>query len=182
MKNGIFIFLLVGVFSCQSRQTKSIEESANVFKTETVLVDTRSAFLYASAHIKGSVNLSSQDFLLLKNPLTKTRVFDPDLIQTIERLAKRGIHPSKKVLLLSDSKDSVEIKKWTWLLKLLEVESIEATGFQDFRKQTKNARYAEPREEKPWTLGLGEDLQNEFIIKKAPDCFVTWSPKKCEKN
>ena len=182
MKTGVLIFTLMGTFACQLKPTRSIEESANVFKTETVLVDTRSAFLYASAHVKGSVNLSSQDFLLLKNPLNKTRVFDPDLNQTIERLAKRGIHPSKKVLLLSDSKDSAENKKWTWLLKLLEVDSIETTSFQDFRKLTKNARYAEPNIEKPWSLELSEDLQNEFIIKKAPDCFITWSPKKCEKN
>ncbi len=182
MKIAVLIFLLLEISACQLKPTKSIEESANVFKTETVLVDTRSAFLYASAHVKGSVNLSSQDFLLLKNPLNKTRVFDPDLKQTIERLAKRGIHPSKKVLLMSDSKDSVENKKWTWLLKLLEVDSIENTSFQAFRTQTKNARYAEPNSEKPWSLALSEDLQKEFIIKKAPDCFVTWSPKKCEKN
>ncbi len=167
---------------CSQQPTRSIEEVANVFKRETVLVDTRSAFLYASAHVKGSVNLNSVDFLLLKNPLLKTRIFDPDLEQTIERLAKKGLHPGKKVLLISDAKNSEENKKWIWLLRLLDFESIEAVSFQDFRKETKNARYTNPQEEKPWTLSLSKELQTEFILKKAPDCFVIWSPKKCEKN
>ncbi len=168
-------------FGCQQKPTKSIDEVANAFKTETVLVDTRTAFLYASSHIKGSVNLESTDFLILKNPATKKRILDPDLAQTIERIAKKGLHPSKKVLLLSDSKNSVENKKWTWFLKLLEIEDIESMGIDDFRKEFKNARYADPDRASVWPLSLSPALQSEFIIKKGPQCFVSWSPKVCEK-
>lgn len=175
------LFLVLSVVGCQQKPTKSIEEVSNVFRTETVLVDTRSAFLFASSHIKGSVNLETADFLLLKDPRLKKRIFDPDLIQTIERLAKKGIHPSKKVLLLSDTKNSDENKKWTWLLRLLEIEDIESMALDDFRKQFKNARYADPDRATPWTLKLSSELQNEFIISRAPNCFVVWSLKKCDK-
>ena len=168
--------------NCQQKPTKSMEEVSNAFRTETVLVDTRSAFLYASSHIKGSINLETTDFLILTNPRTKKRILDPDLNQTIERLAKKGIHPSKKVLLLSDTKNSDENKKWTWFLNLLEVEDIESMSIDDFRKEFKNARYADPNRETSWILKLSPDLQNEFILKKGPDCFVVWSQKKCKKN
>ena len=182
MKFAVLLLVMLTAVGCQQQPTKSIEEVSNVFRTETVLVDTRTAFLFASSHIKGSVNLESADFLLLKNPRTKKRIFDPDLNQTIERLAKRGIHPSKKVLLLSDTKNSDENKKWTWLLGLLEIEDIESMSLDDFRKEFKNARYADPDRATVWTLKLSPELQNEFIINKAPNCFVVWSSKKCERN
>ena len=180
MRFLLLIFLTLG-FGCQQKPTKSIEEVTNVFKAETVLIDTRSAFLFNSSHIKGSVNLESRDFLILKNPRLKKRIFDPDLKQVIERLAKKGIHPSKKVLLLGDLKRSEENKKWLWLLKNLEIESTETMSIDDFRKEFKNARYAEPSTAEPWNLKISEELQNEFIYRKAPDCFVIWSQKKCEK-
>lgn len=181
-KFSVLILVFLSVTGCQQKPTKSIDETANVFRTETVLVDTRSTFLFTSSHIKGSVNLETADFLLLKDPRAKKRIFDPDLNQTIERLAKKGIHPTKKVLLLSDTKNSDENKKWTWLLAYLEIEDIESMSLDEFRKQFKNARYADPDRALPWTLKLSSELQDEFILKKAPNCFVVWSPKKCEKN
>ena len=176
----IFYFLILN--GCQQKATRSIEEVSNVFTVETVLVDTRSAFLFASGNIRGSINLESRDFIILKNVKTKKRVFDPDLKQTNERLAKKGIHPSKKVFLIGDSKNSDENKKWSWLLKLLEIDSVETISFDEFKKEYKNTRYANPSREEPWEIKLSPELQQEFIFKKAPDCFVVWSPKKCLKN
>ncbi len=175
---------LIGLFSilffvgCVQKPTKSIEESVNVYAENTVLVDTRSAFEFASYHIQGSVNLNTADFLILKDTRKKTRMLDPDLSQTIERLAKRGISPNKRVILLSENSD-IESKKWSWLLKNLEVENIQLMTMKDFKKNQANRRFAEPASEPVWVLKSSEDLQKEFIFKKAKDCFVNWSDKKC---
>ncbi|MBC7421268.1 MAG: hypothetical protein H7328_11120 [Bdellovibrio sp.] len=174
-------FLFIFAVGCQMAPTKVMEESVNVFAENTVLVDTRSAFNYASFHIVGSVNLVTEDFLILKNPLTKRRIFDPDLKQTIERLARRGISPNKKIILISDQAKSDENKKWQWLFKNIEIEDVNLTGFEDFRKKYPNRAFSEPTRSAVWKLQISEDLQNEFIFKKAPDCFVKWSDKKCNR-
>ena len=178
-------FILLFAVGCQMLNPKStnvMEESVNVFAENTVLIDTRSAFDYASFHITGSLNLNTSDYLILKNPLTKRRIFDPDLQQTIERLARRGISPAKRVILLSTKANSDENKKWQWLLRNLEVENVRLMSVDEFRKAHPNRSFAEPNREPVWTLQISEDLQKEFIIKKAPDCFVKWSEAKCNKN
>ncbi len=175
----IAIFL---VLSCQQKPTKVMQETVDAFAENTVLVDTRNAFDYASFYIPGSVNLSTSEFLVLKNPLTKRRVLDPDIKQTIERLARRGITPQKRVVLISDKADSVENKKWQWLLRNLEVENVSTDTIEAFRKKYPNRRFAEPARESVWSLETSEELQNEFIFKKSSDCFVSWSEKKCNKT
>ena len=173
---NLFFFLV----ACQQTPTKTMEETANPFELETVLVDTRSAFLYESSHIQGSVHLESGDYLILKNPKTKKRILDPDLTQTIERLSKKGLHPSKKIILISELKNSEENKKWAWFLKLLGIENIQKISMDEFRKLYPNKRYADPHKAETWDLKLSPELQQEFILKKAPDCFVSWSEHRCK--
>lgn len=181
------LFLILLVFTgCQlmpwnQKATSSIEETVNAFADHTVLVDTRGAFEYASFHISGSVNLSTTDFLILKNPKSKLRILDPDLVQTIERLARRGISPNKKIILISDKANSDENKKWRWLLKNLQVEDITLVGMEEFRKKYPNRAFAEPARSAVWDLQTSEFLQKEFVLKKAPNCFVKWSDKICGK-
>ncbi len=165
-------FIFVG---CQSKPTKLIEESANPFAPNAVIVDTRSSFYFASFHIEGSVNLNSSDYLILKNPKSKFYVLDPDLSQVIERLAKRGIAPHKKVILLSETANNIENKKWRWLLKNLEVEDVMLLSLDDFKKIYKSRRFADPTPDVPWTLKSSPELQKELILNKAKDCFVKWS-------
>lgn len=172
-----FLILFVG---CQNKPTKVLEETVNVFAKDKVMVDTRSAFEYASFHIEGSVNLNTSDFLILKDPRKKTYIMDPDLTQTIERLAKRGISPEKKIYLIGNTADSFENKKWQWLLKSLEVEDVVLVEFAEFRKDFKNGRYAQAKAERPWYLKTSEEFQKEFIVKKSKDCFVKWSEKSCK--
>ena len=172
-----FLILFVG---CQSKPTRVLEETVNVFAKDSVMIDTRSAFEYASFHIEGSANLSTSDFLILKDPKKKSYVMDPDLAQTIERLAKRGIAPEKKIYLLGNRADSPENKKWQWLLKNLEVEDVVLVEFSEFRKDFKNGRYAQAKSERPWYLKSSEEFQKEFIIKKSKDCFVKWSDTLCK--
>jgi len=172
---------LAAAFGCQQKPTKTIEETSNsIFKMPTVLVDTRSSFLFESFHIPGSVNLVSNDFLVFKSAKPKRYVLDPDLTQMIERLAKKGVAPERKIILLGDKKDSVENKKWNWLLKNLGFESIELTSVDEFNAKNKNARFSDPERADGWTLKQSEELQNEFILKKSQDCFVNYNSKKCE--
>lgn len=176
----VCLFVLLIVVGCQNSPTKVLEENVNVFGNNTVLVDTRSAFNFVSFHVPGSVNLNTSDYLILKNPKTSLRILDPDIQQTIERLAKRGINPNKRVILLSDSTESVESKKWRWLLRNIEVESVNLMTIAEFKKEYKARPFAEPKSESSWTLNTSEDLQKEFIIKKSKDCFVNWSDKICK--
>ena len=101
----IFAFLLVSTMvGCQQAPTTALEESVDVFAARTVLVDTRSALDFNSFNIKGSTHLLVDDFVVLRNPLAKPknqkRYFDSNLNNMIERLARRGIHPSKKIILI----------------------------------------------------------------------------------
>ena len=106
----LLVLLSLVILSCQQKPTRISEESAQVFDSRVVLIDTRSALNYESFHIEGSENLLVDDFLILKNPKSKTRIFDPDLLQTVERLANKGIHPSKFILLIGDKEDSIDNK------------------------------------------------------------------------
>lgn len=180
MVKVIFALVAVVFVGCQSKPTKVLDETVNVFAKDSVMIDTRSAFNYESFHIEGSANLNTNDFLVLQNPKKKTYIFDPDLAQTIERLAKRGISPDKKVYLVGDKADSVENKKWQWLLKAIDVEDVVLAEFSAFRKESKNGRFAKAKAERPWILKTSEEFQKEFIIKKAKDCFVKWSDKLCK--
>ena len=169
MRKYSALFFAVALGGCQSKPTKVIEESVNVFSTNAVLVDTRSAFLFASFHIEGSVNLNTTDYLVLQNPKKKIYSLDPDLSQTIERLSRRGIAPFKKIILLSETPNSLENKKWQWLLKNLEVDDIVLMSLDEFKKSYKNRRFGEPNSEEPWTLKASPELQNEFILKKSKE-------------
>ncbi len=172
------LFILLD-FGCQVNPTKLMEENVNVFANNSVLVDTRSAFDYTSYHIPGSINLSTSDYLILKNPKTKLRIMDPDIVQTIERLAKRGITPTKKIILLSDTVASPESKKWRWFFKNIEIEDVLMTTLAEFKKVYKTRQFSVPGPEQSWSLKMSTDLQKEFILKKSKECFVSWSDKAC---
>lgn len=177
----IFIFLNLTNMSCQQKPTKTLEESAQVFDQRSVLIDTRNPFLYQSFHIEGSQNLWWEDFLILKNPKLKTRVLDPDLQQTIERLASKGIHPDFTIILINESANAVENKKWKWLLNYLEIKDIELKSLKELTKSSmgQNNRYANAKSQKPWRLLTSDDFQKDLVNKKSRDCFSTWKPKIC---
>ena len=163
----ISILVLAG---CQSGPTKLKEEVGGVVDN-VVLVDTRSALEYSTYHVSGSVSLNSQDFLILKNTNEKTRKLDPDVDQIIERLARRGLSPLKTVKLISDKKDSVENKKWQWLLKNLNIRDVELLSLNEYIKNNKPLRpKAEPERSEIWTV---DDKKN--ILEKSEACFVNWS-------
>lgn len=173
------LFLIFVVVGCQSKPTSLMEQSVNVFADNAVLVDTRDSFLFQSYHIPGSINLVTSDFLVLKNPKTKLRILDPNITEVIKRLALKGVSPQKKVILLSDVKQSVESKKWRWLLKNLEIENVVLITLNEFKKSQKTNSFSEPTPAEEWDLHFSVELQNEFIYKKSKDCFIKWSDSKC---
>jgi len=181
MQKIIFIISCLLVFSCQQKPTKVIEESAQVFKKNTVLIDTRSPLQYESFHIEGSQNLWWEDFLLLTNAKAKKRVFDPDLQQTIRRLAQKGIHPDMTVYLINDQSGAQENKKWKWLLSYLDVRSVELKSLSDLRKSKSGSinRFAKAEPQIEWTLKTSEEFQKELVSKKIPKCFINWDEKIC---
>lgn len=171
----IRILLLVVLFGCQTKPTQIKEESVTRYDKDVVLVDTRSAFDYASFHISGSVNLNSGDFLILKNPKTYQRILDPDIDQVIERLAKRGISPLRSIVLISDKKDSDDNKKWRWLLRQLDVRDVTLTSLEIYRTQNKSlVPQAMPDSVPVWQI-----KNTKVIFKKSEQCFVNWSDENC---
>ena len=176
MKYFIVLFLMMLIMvGCQMTPTSALEESVDVFAARTVLVDTRSALDFNSFNIKGSTNLLVDDYVVLQNPLAQPknqkRYFDSNLKSMIERLARRGIHPSKKIILIGSKKDSTENKKWKWMLNSLEVAEVQLYSLDQVRKM-KHGSFAEIEAEQPWELKLGPDVQKEFILSKAQKCFV----------
>ncbi len=168
------VLFAIFLFGCQTKPTQIKDESGNREKN-VVLVDTRSAFEFAGFHFSGSVNLNSESFLILKNPKTKKRILDPDIPQIIERLAKRGLSPLKSVILISNKKDSIENKKWNWLLRKLEVQNITMMGFDEFRVLNKNRVPQAPPESEPvWGV-----VDTQVVLKNADQCFVGWSDENC---
>lgn len=177
----IVALLLAGlVVGCQQAPTTALEESVDVFAARTVLVDTRSALDYASFNIKGSTNLLVDDFVVLQNPLAKPknqkRYFDSNLKSMIERLSRRGIHPDRKIILIGSKKDSIENKKWQWMLNNLEIKEVVLYSLDQVRKM-KHGNFAEIEAEQPWELKLSQAEQKEFILSKAQKCFVDAYPK-----
>lgn len=174
-------FVLFISWACQQKPTKILDQSATVFEKKVVLIDTRNPFLYESFHIEGSQNLWWEDFLVLTNPKKKTRMLDPDLQQTVERLASKGLHPDKTIVLLNEKADAIENKKWKWLLSYLEINSIELKSINDLKKSFKgqNNRFAKGESQSPWKLLTSEDFQKDLVTKKAPKCFLQWNDKTC---
>lgn len=171
---GLLLFTFASS-GCQLKPTSVLEESAEVFEARTVLMDTRSALDYASFHLQGSAHLLVEDFLVLQNPLAspknQKRSFDRNLKNTIDRLAARGISPKKKVMLIGYKKDSVENKKWKWLLNNLDVSDVVMISFDQVRK-IKNGRFAQIESQPSWDLKSSPEVQKEFVINRAKKCFV----------
>lgn len=167
-----FVFLV----SCQVGPTRIREQTVNLDLKNAVVIDTRSHLDYASFHFSGSVHLQSSDYLLLKPGPVPKRIFDPDLEQTIERLARRGIHPQKKIILVSDDKsDPAEAKKWRWLLRQLGVSEISAMPFS----KLKDRLGGRPPQASPERMPVWTVADANKITKKAEDCFASWNDSLC---
>lgn len=181
MKIFSLAFILLMSWACQQKPTKITDESAQVFVKKAVLIDTRNPFLFESFHIEGSQNLWWEDYLVLTNPKKKTRVLDPDIQQTVERLASKGIAPDKTIVLLNDKADAIENKKWKWLLSYLEINSIELRSVNELKKSLRgqNNRFAQAEPQKPWKLLTSEDFQKDLVTRKAQQCFLKFTPKVC---
>lgn len=178
-----FLVLFGFLFSCQQKPTRTIEESVNVFDRPIVLLDTRRSLDYSSYHISGAKDLWWQDFVIVDAKTSNSRkrkyFFEKDMTALIERLANRGLSPEKTVYLIGYKQDSTENKRWSWLLKLLDIQDVRLISMDAARKKF-TGRRAEPGVEKPWALKTSFEFQDEFIIKKASECFIAFDDDKCK--
>lgn len=181
MKIIFCLFFLIFSFGCQLSPTKISQENAGSLKN-TVFVDTRSALEYESFHLEGSIHLQTSDFLVLQNGLSKNkknRVLDPDLKSVIERLAIKGIHPDRKIILMGSPANSIETLKWNWLLKHIEVLNTEVISFEDAKKMYQR-QIQKPTSLDPWILKTEKTIVEERIYKKSSQCFVQWLDGFCQ--
>lgn len=172
----IALFFIFGVLlSCQSPPTKITGETVADTAPIRVLVDTRTHLQYETFHLSGSVHLNSSDFLILRNPAAKERIMDPDIPQIVERLARRGVSPEREIVLISDRQDSVENKKWNWLLLQLNVKNVIMMSLDGYRQANKN-RVPQPNPERAaiWSVD-----RPQLILKQSKYCFVNWSDSLC---
>ena len=173
-KLGLSALMFFFLGACQMAPTKIKTEVGGPAES-TVLVDTRSSLEFSTYHVSGSVHLNTSDFLILKNANTQQRQFDPDLEQTIERLAKRGISPQKKIILISNKKDSEENQKWNWLLNKVQVTKVELTSLDEYIKANAPIRpKPQPERNEAWPV----ENKSE-ILKQAATCFLNWNSSLC---
>ena len=174
MIKALVLAFVMGVVGCQMKPTKTSDEAGNR-DAGRVLVDTRTALQYESFHVSGSIHLRSDEFLVLQNARTKTRILDPDIDQIVERLARRGVSPSREIVLISDKADSVENKKWNWLLFQLNVKNVTMMSLQSYRDANKSRPpQASPERAATWSIE-----RPQLIKAQAQQCFVSWSDEKC---
>ncbi len=152
---------------CQTKPTVVKNENANQDKKVRVLADTRSRLSYESFHLPGSIHLNSEDFIITKN---RNKFLDPDIV---ERLARRGVSPEKDVVLISDTPNSVENKKWNWLLLQLDVKDVVMMSLTSYREANKNrVPQAPPERASVWKV-------EPSVLEKSTSCFVNWSDDIC---
>ena len=173
----VFLLMAGGLVGCQSAPTRVKEDVGGEYDKTLVLVDTRSSLEFNSYHVSGSVHLSTSDYLVIQNPTLKVRKLDSDINQTIERLARKSISPAKKVILISNKKDSLENKKWQWLFKKLGVLNVQLTSLDEYRAANPSlAPRPEPEREEVWKI---EKSKQKIILQESDLCFVSWNESKC---
>ena len=170
-----FSFFLFCVFlvSCQSPPTVLTNEVAPEGAQIEIILDVRPALNKAGFAIPGSASVESADFLILKPGSNSKRILDPDSPQIIERLARRGLHPFKKITIVYQ--DLIEAKKWKWLLSEASFKKISLIPFDEYI-----SKYAPLRPKA--ALDRVEVWNPQFkadFFKKSETCFVNWSDEKC---
>lgn len=174
MIKALALAFILGLVGCQMKPTKTSDEAGNR-DAGRVLVDTRTSLQYESFHVAGSVHLRSDDYLVLQNARTKTRILDPDIEQIVERLARRGVSPQREIVLLSEKADSIENKKWNWLLLQLGVKNVVMMSLQTYREVNKGRPPLSPPEKAAvWSIE-----RPQLLKAQAQQCFVAWSDEKC---
>lgn len=108
------------VFIEQPIQSASISVS-EMMKRDPVIVDARSFFDYSNAHAPYAVFIDWRD---LQNPRDPS-LLDPDLDSLAKRLALKGIHPTRPVLVMGYGlKGNGAEGRIAWVLKQLGVKEV----------------------------------------------------------
>ncbi|MDZ4662268.1 MAG: rhodanese-like domain-containing protein [Pseudomonadota bacterium] len=143
MKKYLAGLLLLG--ACETQPTKVFESSkplipkAVVYELsiseKTVLLDSRSVFLFNLSHMPGAINLSWDEFTD-SGAKTKGRLVK-DLYHSARRLARLGVGPESSIVVIGEGRDGKgEEGRLAWTLRYLGVTDVHFAS-KDYFDQTK---------------------------------------------
>lgn len=135
----LIILTLLVFSSCAQTPTKVFETEAPKNKFETnwaqdpnlVVIDARPAFEFSLSHVPGSINLRWEDFSQKEEPFLG--LLEKDLFFHARRLARMGINPKSKVLVLGRGpQGSGEEGRLAWTLQVLGIKNTRFTHVDNF--------------------------------------------------
>ncbi len=196
MQRPFLLFLILSLASCASAPTKVYEsvpltrgkplapkvppKKELVISEQTVIIDSRPAFVYALSHLPKSINLSWQEFTETKPPRGR---LVKDLFAKTRRLARIGISPSTPVVIIGEGKvGKSEEGRLAWTLRYLGVKDVDFAS-KDYFDQAKwvstpaNSEEAMPQSVAPWK----PDLQKNLLVDKEEMKGLIVSKHKWEK-
>lgn len=115
---------------------------------DTIVIDVRSPFDYAMAHIPNSINLQWQEFA--KHRSKNPGELEDDRFKMARRLARLGIQPSSKVVVVgSGLSGQGEEGRMAWTLFYLGVHDVHMASI-DYFKAPLTTKSSEPRPSAPY--------------------------------
>jgi rhodanese-related sulfurtransferase len=125
----ILLVLLLGILSCQQKQTLGVSESGvlmqnrdyrKIITENTIVFDTRSPFDFNMSKVPGSINLPISDFNASKDPLDAAR-----------RLSLYGVNPDSTVVIIGEGKGDEQKLAWEFIkLGVTHIETLKASVFR----------------------------------------------------
>lgn len=191
---GLFVASLMAVVvttvtGCQAAPTKVVEESqvidatgstglpdvsgtpGQVLQEEIVLLDARPAFISATSPIKQAQTIDWRDFTRRIAP--RPNAMDGDLFFHARRLARMGIAPETRVLVLGrGAEGDGEEGRLAWTLRYLGLTRVDFQPADDFRPQLQVNQSPRLKEAPIWKPILDESLletRSELIAKVKSD-------------
>ncbi len=159
--------------ACQTPSTKIIETPVRlltpvedlskplVLSKDSIIIDARSSYEYASFHFPGSISMQWNDFTEAADEV-KGRL-QPDLYALTRRLALMGITPESSIVVVGDGvKGNGEEGRIAWMLKYLGVKNVHFAAISYFKGPVTNITPQPPHNASPWQPDIVESL----LVKK----------------
>lgn len=168
------IFTVLLLSSCQQVATRVTEESEDTIAENVVLLDTRSDLDFSSFHVEGAKHLAVREFLNPSRTNGKSTELT-DLDDLVLRLSIKGVSPGRTIYLIGDKKNSLENKKWNWLLYYLGVKQVKFYSMDEVLKM-RNGRFKSATSASVWSVSSAD---RQKIYNLFQQCFFNWSETLC---
>ena len=166
--------------------TRPVLEGPLRIDEDTIVIDTRDAFSYSMAHIRRSVNLSWTEFSearsAFKGPLAS------DLFFHARRLARLGVSPKSKVVVIDGGKESLGAAgRVAWTLYYMGVRNVQYAHSRFFQFGWTNTRTEKPyANQKVWKPQRKESIwvrraELKERISKGQGSYFSHTSKKTKK-